>query len=65
VDLLVRAARHARRIEAVPLEARYDVRPRETRVRAWAEAMALLCMGRTLRARRSRPAPAGGGGEPS
>jgi len=65
VDLLVRAARHARRIEAVPLEARYDVRPRETRVRAWAEAMALLRMGRTLRARRSRPAPAGGGGEPS
>jgi glycosyltransferase involved in cell wall biosynthesis len=55
VDLLVRAAKHARRIETVPLEPRYDVRPRETRIRPWADAMALLRMGRSLRGRRIRP----------
>lgn len=65
VDLLVRAARHARRIETVPLEARYDVRPRESRVRPWADAMALVRMGRALRTRRARPVAAATNGDAS
>lgn len=60
VDLLVRAARHARRIETVPLEARYDVRNRPTRIRPWSEALALVRMGRTLRGRGFRPLAATG-----
>lgn len=56
VDLLVRAARVARRIEAVPLEPRYDLRSRESRVRAFAGAMDLYRFGRESRAQRLRTA---------
>jgi glycosyltransferase involved in cell wall biosynthesis len=53
VELLVRAAPFARRVETLPAEARYDVRPRETRVRPWADAMTLLRYGRGARAWRT------------
>ena len=58
LDLLVRAAAHARRLETVELEPRYDLRVRETRVRPWSDAMALLRTARAARARRTRPARA-------
>ncbi len=51
VQLLVRAAAFARRIETVSLDARYDLRPRESRVRPWNDALNLFRMARTLRAR--------------
>jgi hypothetical protein len=54
VDLLLRAAAHARRLETVELSPRYDVRPRETRVRPWNDAMALLRFARAARGRRTR-----------
>lgn len=53
VDLLLRATAHSRRLETVELAPRYDVRARETRVRPWSDAMALL---RFARAARHRPA---------
>lgn len=52
VELLARAARFSRRIEAVGLEARYDLRPRPTRVRPLADALDLYRFGRANRARR-------------
>jgi len=58
LDLLLRAAPHARRIETVELAPRYDVRERETRVRPWPDAMALLRVARLARRRRAKPARA-------
>ena len=58
VDLLLRAAPHARRVETVELAPRYDVRSRETRVRAWNDAMALLRFARGARGRSVRAARA-------
>jgi len=55
VELLAKAARFARRIEVVPLEPRYDLRPRATRVRPLAGAMDLYRFGRAARARRAAP----------
>jgi hypothetical protein len=55
VDLLVRAAPFARRIETVALEPRYDLRPRASRIHPWADAVDLFRFGRT---RRRQPAPA-------
>ncbi|MGQ0713464.1 MAG: glycosyltransferase family 2 protein [Gemmatimonadaceae bacterium] len=55
VELLARAARFARRIEVVALDPRYDLRPRATRVRPLAGAMALYRFGRATRARRAAP----------
>jgi glycosyltransferase involved in cell wall biosynthesis len=55
VDLLLRAAPHARRVETVELAPRYDVRPRETRVRPWNDAMTLLRFARGARGRRVGP----------
>jgi glycosyltransferase involved in cell wall biosynthesis len=55
VELLVKAARYARRVETVELDARYDLRPRATRVRPFAGAMDLYRFGWTTRA--SRPTP--------
>ena len=49
VELLLGLARHARRIETVELAPRWDVRPRETRVRPWSDAMALYRFGRAAR----------------
>ncbi len=50
-ELLVRAAKFARRVETVSLDARYDLRPRESRVRPWNDALSLYRTARTLRAR--------------
>ena len=52
LDLLLAAAPHARRIEAVPLPPRYDLRPRESRVRPFSDALRLYRFGRDLRVRR-------------
>jgi glycosyltransferase involved in cell wall biosynthesis len=55
VELLARAARFARRIEVVPLEARYNLRPRASRVRPLAGALDLYRFGRGTQARRAAP----------
>jgi hypothetical protein len=49
-ELLLRAAKFARKIETVPLQTRYDLRTRESRVRPVADAMKILRFGRTARA---------------
>ena len=54
VDLLLRAAPHARRMETVELAPRYDVRARESRVHAWSDAMSLLKFARSARGRSVR-----------
>jgi hypothetical protein len=50
LELLVRAAKFARRIETVSLDARYDLRPRQSRVRPWNDALGLYRAARALRA---------------
>ena len=50
VETLVRAMKHARRIEAVSFNPRYELRPRETRVRPWRGALSLYKSARALRA---------------
>lgn len=50
VEMLVRASRHSRRIESVGFSPRYELRPRDTRVRPWRSALALLKSARALRA---------------
>lgn len=52
VELLLKVAPLARRMETVALGARYDLRPRDTRVRALADAMDLYRFSRAQRARR-------------
>ena len=52
VEFLLRAAEHARRVETVLLEPRYDLRPRETRVRPLADAVSLTRFGWRSRGRR-------------
>lgn len=52
LDLLLATAPHARRIETVPLPPRYDLRPRESRVRPFSDALRLYRFGRQLRVRR-------------
>lgn len=52
IDTLLAMAPHARRVESVPLQPRYDLRPRDTRVRPWHDALALYRFGRGARARR-------------
>lgn len=54
VELLVQASRFARRIETVPSSPRYELRPRETRVRPWHGALALFKSARALKARAAR-----------
>ena len=54
-DLLMRTAPHARRIETVSLEPRYDLRPRESRIHPWSDAVDLYRFGRTRRY--ATPAP--------
>ncbi|HWE42116.1 MAG TPA: glycosyltransferase family 2 protein [Gemmatimonadaceae bacterium] len=49
VELLLRTAPLARRIETAPLEARHDLRTRESRVRPWAVARDLYRFGRSAR----------------
>ncbi len=55
LSLLRKASAQARRMETVPLDPRYDVRARETRIRPWSDGMSLL---RSRRARQRPPAPA-------
>jgi glycosyltransferase involved in cell wall biosynthesis len=45
LELLRRAMTFARRVEAVQVEPRYDVRPRPTRVRVWPDLKAILRAG--------------------
>jgi len=52
VDLLLAMAPHARRIETVALQPRYDLRPRPSRIRPWHDALRLYRFGRAARARR-------------
>ncbi|HXT14625.1 MAG TPA: glycosyltransferase family 2 protein [Gemmatimonadaceae bacterium] len=57
LDLLRHAAPLARRMETVALEPRYDVRGRETRIRPWADGLALF-RGRRVPAAPASPRPA-------
>lgn len=54
VELLVRASEHARRIETVSSSPRYELRPRDSRVRPWHGAFDLFKSARALRARVAR-----------
>src|ERR1017187_10200476 len=54
VELLRTAVRLARRTESVPLESRWDIRPRASRVKPWPDVIDLAKRGW---AARSRPAP--------
>lgn len=56
--LLRHATRLARRVETVPLECRWDLRPRESRIRPWPDALALVRHGWAARSHRSPSAPA-------
>lgn len=51
LDLLLQMASAARRIETVVLEPRYDIRPRASRVKPWADALGLLRFARSARGR--------------
>jgi len=53
--LLRRAAPLARRLETVPLDTRYDVRARETRIRPWSDGWKLLRVGRDPRPAKASP----------
>ena len=55
VELLRAATLHARRVETLPLESRWDMRPRESRVRPWPDAMELFKHGWAARSRRALP----------
>jgi glycosyltransferase involved in cell wall biosynthesis len=49
IEFLARASKYARRIESVSGSPRYELRPRETRVRPWKGAIALFRSARALR----------------
>jgi glycosyltransferase involved in cell wall biosynthesis len=51
IEMLARASRHARRIEAVGGSPRYELRPRASRVRPWTGALELFRSTRALRAK--------------
>lgn len=53
VELTRAAVRLARRVETVPLEPRWDLRPRESRVRPWPDALELLRRGWAARSHRA------------
>jgi hypothetical protein len=55
VDLLLASAPHTKRIETLPLAPRWDLRPRESRVRWWPDSLALFRYARAARARAPRP----------
>ena len=57
LELLRRTMPLARRMETLPLDPRYDVRERETRIRPWADGLALFRAGRAPI--RVAPGPAG------
>jgi len=52
VDFLLATLPHARRIESVAFAPRYDIRPRASRIRPFADALALYRYGRRARDRR-------------
>jgi glycosyltransferase involved in cell wall biosynthesis len=54
-ELLLRASAWARRVETVTFAQRFDLRPRESRVRPWIDARALFRFSRTAGALGSRP----------
>jgi len=54
VDLLLASLPHARRVEVLQVPPRYDLRPRESRVRPFADALRLYRFGRWARAGRAR-----------
>lgn len=51
LDLLVRAAADARRVETIPATPRYDLRLRTSRIKPWSDAVQLLKLSRTTRRR--------------
>ncbi len=51
VDLLLATSLHARRVETLPLAARYDLRPRHSRIRPFADALNVYRFGRSARHR--------------
>jgi hypothetical protein len=55
LDLLARAIPFARRVETVSLEQRYDIRPRPSRIRPFADALNLYRFAWTIRGRRVVP----------
>jgi glycosyltransferase involved in cell wall biosynthesis len=57
VDLLLTLAPHARRVETLEIDPRYDLRPRESRVKPFSDAMNLFRFGRAARGRVA-PVPA-------
>ncbi|MGQ0649506.1 MAG: glycosyltransferase family 2 protein [Gemmatimonadaceae bacterium] len=57
VDVLLSLVPHARRVETVPLEPRYDLRPRDTRVRPLADAWALFRYGQQAKSRSLQALP--------
>ena len=57
-ELLLRASAHARRVESMPATQRFDLRPRESRIKPWADARALFRFSRMASALvKSAPAP--------
>jgi len=55
VDLLSRAIPSARRVETVSLEQRFDIRPRPSRIRPFADAVNLYRFAWATRGRRITP----------
>lgn len=53
LNLLRRAAPLARRMETVPLDSRYDVRDRPSRIRPWSDGFKLFRVGRAPRPRKA------------
>ena len=51
LELLVRSSRHARRIDSIAFQPRYELRPRATRVQPWRHALALYRSAKSLRTR--------------
>jgi glycosyltransferase involved in cell wall biosynthesis len=62
-ELVARLSAHARRIEVVPSAARYDLKQRPSRIKAWQQLIALWRSRRQIRsARGSAPVPSSSGG---
>jgi glycosyltransferase involved in cell wall biosynthesis len=55
VDLLARAMPFARRVETVSIEQRFDIRPRPSRIRPFADALSLYRFAWAIRGRRIAP----------
>lgn len=64
VDLLLKLTPHARRVETLTIAQRYDLRPRESRVKPFADALSLFRFGRAA-SRRPALVTAGPAPQPS